>query len=161
MEIRTLLPPPWPLFAPLLEAGRKEGFQFLIRLENEYLAGTVRFDAAGETLLGAFEDSTLVGVGGLTRDPYSCDPHTGRLRHLYVLPQYRGHGAGKMIVAEIQHRARAQFNALVLRTDTFAGAKFYQTLGYEQLARGGTATHRRNLPPAAPDPLGNNDRSAQ
>jgi GNAT superfamily N-acetyltransferase len=145
MDIRTLLPPPWPLLAPLIEASREEGFQFLIRLENEFLSGEVRFDAAGETLLGAFQDPLLLGVGGLTRDPYCDDPHTGRVRHLYVLPQWRGRGIGASLLSAIELHAGAHFKALVLRTDTAAGAAFYQSHGYELLATGGTATHRRLL----------------
>jgi GNAT superfamily N-acetyltransferase len=145
VDIRTLLPPPWPLLAPLLEASSKEGFQFLIRLEDEYLSGKVRFNANGETLLGSFKASTLFGVGGLTRDPYCDDPHTGRVRHLYVLPQWRGRGIGASLLSAIELHAEAHFKALVLRTDTAAGAAFFQSHGYELLASGGTATHRRLL----------------
>ena len=145
MDIRALLPPPWPLLTPLMEASRKEGFRFLLRLEQEYRSGQVCFDAAGETLLGAFEDSALVAVGGLTRDSYGEDPRSGRVRHLYVLPEWRGRGIGRMLMAEIERRAGSQFRALVLRTDTVAGARFYQALGYELLPAGGTATHRRSL----------------
>jgi GNAT superfamily N-acetyltransferase len=146
MEIRPLLPPPWPLMIPLNEASREEGFQFLIRLEKEYLSAQVCFDATGETLLGAFQDTLLVGVGGLTRNPYCDDPPTGRVRHLYVLPQWRGRGIGASLLSAIELHAEAHFKALVLRTDTLAGAGFYLSHGYEQLATGGTATHRRLLP---------------
>ena len=145
MEIRLLIPPPWPMLAPLVQTSREEGFRFLIRLEQEYLSGKVRFQAAGETLLGAFEDSAIIGVGGLTRDTYSDDPHAGRIRHVYVLPQYRGRGIGRFLVADVERRGRPHFNALVLRTDTLAGARFYEAIGYEQFAISGTATHRRLL----------------
>jgi hypothetical protein len=57
MGIRPLLPPPRPLLAPLIEGSREEGFQFLIRLENDFLSGKVSFDTTGETLLGSFESS--------------------------------------------------------------------------------------------------------
>jgi hypothetical protein len=83
VEIRALLPPPWTPLAALVEESHAEGFRFLIRFEQEYLSGQVRFEGTGETLLGAFEDSALIGMAGLTLDPYSGDPHTGRMRHLY------------------------------------------------------------------------------
>jgi GNAT superfamily N-acetyltransferase len=134
MEIRTLLPPPWPLLAPLIEASHEEGFQFLGRLEKEFLSGKARFNANGETLLGAFEGPTIIGVGGLTGDPYCDDPHTGRVRHLYVLPQWRGRGIGASLLAAIELHAVAHFKTLVLRTDTSVGAEFYQSHGYELLA---------------------------
>jgi GNAT superfamily N-acetyltransferase len=145
MEIRILLPPPWPLLAQLIEASREEGFQFLIRLKKEFLSGKVRFEAAGETLLGAFEGPSLIGVGGLTADPFGSDPHTGRVRHLYVLPQWRRHTAGSSLVRAIERHAHTYFNSLVLRTDTKPAAAFYESLGYEHLAAGETATHRRTL----------------
>jgi GNAT superfamily N-acetyltransferase len=145
MEVRTLLPPPWTPLAALVEESHAEGFRFLIRFEQEFQSGLVRFAGPVETLLGAFEDSALIGMAGLTRDPYSGDPRTGRLRHVYLLPGWRGRGIGKALIAEIEHRARAHFLTLVLRTDTPAAATFYRTLGYEQLAVKGTATHRRVL----------------
>lgn len=139
-------------YSPLLGASShlsyrraaRKGF-FLARLEHEYLSGQVRFDAAGETLLAVFEGSVIVGVGGLTRDSYGNDPRTGRVRHVYVLPEFRGGGIGKMLITEIERQGQAYFSALVLRTDTLAAARFYQRIGYEALAPGGTATHRRLL----------------
>jgi hypothetical protein len=94
MEIRPLLHRPGHCSAPLIATSRYEGFQFLTRLENEFLSGKVRFDAADETLLGACESSTLIGIRGLTRKPHRDDPHTGRVRHLYVSPQWRRHRVG-------------------------------------------------------------------
>ena len=145
LEIRPLLPPPWPFLAPLIEASGQEGFQFLVRLQHEFLSGTVRFDGDGEGFFGAFEGPALIGVGGLTRDPYCDDRFTGRVRHLYVLPQWRGRGGGAKLLSAIELHAQAHFKALVLRTDTSAGAAFYRSHGYEPLATGGTATHRRLL----------------
>src|ERR1700722_9289019 len=102
MDIRSLIPPPWPQLAPLMKASRDEGFFFLSRLEHEYLSGQVLFDGAGETLLGAFEGAAIVGVAGLTRDPYDNDQRTGWVRHVYVLPQSRGRGIGKALLAEVE-----------------------------------------------------------
>jgi GNAT superfamily N-acetyltransferase len=149
MEIRSLLPPPWPLLAPLIAASCDEGFKFLVRLQDEYLTGKVCFDSAGEALFGAFQATRLIGLAGLTHDPYSEDPKIGRVRHLYVLPQWRRLTVGAKLLAEIEHHAQANFSTLVLRTDTKIGAAFYQSLGYEPLLAGATATHWRALPAAA------------
>jgi GNAT superfamily N-acetyltransferase len=145
MEIRSLIPPPWPLLASLIAASCDEGFKFLVRLQDEYISGRVCFDSAGEALFGAFQASRLIGIGGLTRDPYGDEPNTGRIRHLYVLPLWRRHGVGAYLLAEIQRHAQTHFTTLVLRTDTKVGASFYESLGYERLIAGATATHRRNL----------------
>jgi hypothetical protein len=95
MDIRTLLPPPWTPLAAFVGRSHAEGFRFLTRFEQEYLSVRVRFKGPGETLLGAFEGSALIGMAGVTRDPYSGDPRTGRVRHVYVLPDWRGLGSAE------------------------------------------------------------------
>jgi ribosomal protein S18 acetylase RimI-like enzyme len=145
MDIHPLIPPPWPQLARLMKASREEGFFSLARLVREYLSGQVRFDRAGETLLGLFEDSAIVGVAELTQHLYDNDPRTGCVRHVYVLPQCRGRGIGKALLAEIERHGKTHFSLLVLRTDTLAAANFYQRIGHERLAPGETATRRRLL----------------
>lgn len=145
METRILIPPSWSELAPLISASREEGFLFLVRLEHEYLSGKVRFDAAGEILLGVFENSQLVAVGGLTRDSDSEVQSAGCVRDVYVLPVHRRRGIGKLLVAEIEQRARGHFKTLILRTGNMAAANFYNRIGYETLTPDGTATHSRLL----------------
>ena len=142
MQIQTLLPPPWPQVAPLIEASTAEGFRFLTRLKDEYLTGQKCFNAPGETLLGAYHQAELLGVCGLTQDPYSNDPHIGRIRHLYIRPSHRGHGTGSQLVRAIEERAARTFTSLVLRTDSEAASRFYMALGYEPTPESTTATHR-------------------
>ena len=145
MEIRELAPPPWELLARLIEDSRLEGFRFLLRFKEDYLAGRTRFDRLGEVLLGAFEGPELVGICGLTSDPYIADPFAGRIRHLYIRRDWRQRGVGRKLVSEIEERARATFNSLGLRTDTASAAQFYVALGYTQLTEPTTSTHRRCL----------------
>jgi GNAT superfamily N-acetyltransferase len=151
MQIQTLLPPPWPQLIPLIEASAAEGFRFLARLKAEYLTAQKCFNAPGETLLGAYEQGDLIGVCGLTQDPYSNDPQIGRIRHLYVHPSNRGHGTGTQLVNAIEQQAAKTFISLVLRTDSEAASRFYLALGYAPTPESTTATHRkpiaRNLPP--------------
>jgi GNAT superfamily N-acetyltransferase len=145
MKITDLKPPPWSLIAPLTDASRCEGFRFLARLQDEFLTGRTGFDKSGEVLLGAVDDRQLIGICGLTIDPYGGDLCVGRVRHLYVHPAWRRQGVGQLLINAIEERARESFNALVLRTDTESAAAFYRTLGYERVAAPGTATHRREL----------------
>jgi GNAT superfamily N-acetyltransferase len=141
MEIQPLLPPPWQQLTPLIEASTAEGFRFLVRLKEDYLTGQKCFNAPGETLLGAYDQAQLLGVCGLTRDPYSNDPHIGRIRHLYIRPDARSHGIGSRLVRAIEERAAGTFTSLVLRTDTEAASWFYIALGYEPTPESTTATH--------------------
>ena len=55
-----------------------------------------------------------------------------------------GNSRGLLHTAEVERRGRLHVNALVLRTDTLAGARLYEGIGYEQIARSETATHRRH-----------------
>jgi GNAT superfamily N-acetyltransferase len=145
MQIRSLIPPPWPLFASLIQASCDEGFTSLVRLQDEYLSGKACFDGAGEALFGAFQGTRLIGVAGLSRDRYANDPNIGCVRHLYVLPQWRRHSIGTNLLAAIERQAQAQFSALVVRADTEIAASFCESLGYERKAAVRDATHRRTL----------------
>jgi GNAT superfamily N-acetyltransferase len=144
LAIRSLLPPPWPDFAPLVEESEREGFHFLARLRQEFDDGANRFDAPGEALLGCYHGAELVAVGGLNRDPYSPEPRVGRLRHLYVSPPFRRRRVGRMLVDALVAEARPHFGVLLLRTDTPAAARFYETLGFAAVALP-YATHRMLL----------------
>jgi GNAT superfamily N-acetyltransferase len=140
----SLLPPPWPELAPLVAESEREGFRFLARLVREFDDGTNRFDAPGEALLGCYRGAELVGVGGLNRDPYSPEPQVGRLRHLYVSPPFRRRRVGRTLVDSLVAAARPHFGVLLLRTDTPAAARFYETLGFAPVALP-YATHRMVL----------------
>ena len=143
--IRSLLPPPWTSLQPLIEESRGEGFRFLERLQAEFQDGSNRFDAPGETLLGAWDDDRLIAAGGLNRDPYAPEPRVGRLRHLYVSPAFRRSGVGRALVEALVHAAEPHFDLLRLRTDTPAAARLYERLGFTP-AVSPYATHQR--PPA-------------
>jgi hypothetical protein len=145
IEIRALETLPVAELRPLAARSELEGFRFLRRMLGEWETGEARFDGPGEVLLGAFDGPALVGIGGLTVDPYGDDPATGRLRHLYVAEPVRNQGVGRGMVRALEEAARGRFRALVLRTDTAAAARFYEALGYAPLPPGGTASHRREL----------------
>jgi GNAT superfamily N-acetyltransferase len=149
IEIRQLTELLVTPLAPLREEAAAEGFRFLERLVDDWEAGRERFGAAGAVLLGAFEGGALVGIGGLTADPYAGDAALGRLRHVYVRRAVRRFGIGRQLVRMLEAAACGRYEALALRTDTAVGARFYEALGYVALPPGGTATHRRALPPPA------------
>jgi ribosomal protein S18 acetylase RimI-like enzyme len=146
-EFRRLEALPTDAIAPLLAASTAEGFRFVERMVREWDEGTVRFDRPGELLLAADDGINLVAIGGLTADPYTGDPTLGRLRHIYVRPDLRRRGTGRRLVQALERAGQPTFRALVLRTDNADASHFYENLGYERLAPGGTATHWRSLNP--------------
>ena len=113
---------------PLVKAAQAEGFRFMERAQLELNKGD--FDKPGAILLGVATEK-LVGIGGLTPDPYpDAEPNTGRLRHLYVLPYYRRQGVAKKLVELVVKEACGHYQRLRLRTPTPEAAHFYETLGF-------------------------------
>ncbi|HEX6909165.1 MAG TPA: GNAT family N-acetyltransferase [Longimicrobium sp.] len=115
------------------------------RLRTEHEAGTQRFDGPGEMLLGLYADGALVAVGGVSVDPHEPGPRAGRLRHVYVARARRRRGVGRRLVEALAASARPRFAALTLRTDTPAGARFYESLGVAPVPHHPHHTHRMRL----------------
>jgi GNAT superfamily N-acetyltransferase len=133
-----------PRLQPLVAASEREGFRFVRRLYDEYIAGVACFDAPGECLLGIFAGDALIAVGGITRDPYVDSPDVGRVRHVYVLPSHRRLRVGAGLIGALEQRAESAFVLLRLRTDTLEATRFYEELGYVAV-RDATATHMRAI----------------
>jgi GNAT superfamily N-acetyltransferase len=131
-------------FAPILaEAERADG-AFMLRVRDEWLSGVQRFDGPGELLLGAWDGDLLIGVGGVSRDPYDPQPGLGRVRHVYVLQERRREGVGRLLLEALIAAARPNFAVLRLRTSNPAAAALYERVGFLPGA-GVDETHRLNL----------------
>lgn len=129
----------------LVTESLREGFRFVKRLVEEYHSGVNRFDQPGEALLIAIVQGTVVGVGGLNRDPYFNDPNVGRLRHVYVEAAWRRRGVGRVLVTALVDAAQPHYRLLTLRTDTAAADRFYQTLGFKTEPYWAHTTHHLQL----------------
>lgn len=125
------------------EAAR-QGLGFLDRLVEDWAAGTNRFQAPGEKLLGAFAGEQLVGIAGLNREPYEPAPGRARLRHMYVSRAFRRRGVATALVTHLLEDARTSFEEMRLRTDSAEAAVFYEQLGFSPMPLEG-ATHIRFL----------------
>jgi GNAT superfamily N-acetyltransferase len=129
----------------LVEESLTQGFRFVERLLREYRSGLNCFDQSGELLLTASVQGTVVGIGGLNRDPYCNDPNVGRLRHLYIETVWRKHGVGRLLVNHLVHAASQHYQLLTLRTDTLAADRFYQKLGFKTYPAWENTTHYLQL----------------
>ena len=58
-------------------------------------------------VLGAFEDSSLVGSAGFYRKPREKERHAGMVWGVYVAASYRGRRIGRTLVSAIVERARS------------------------------------------------------
>lgn len=129
-----------------------EGHEMLRRLAENWRSGANTFSRQGEILLGAFSGTELVGVCGRNVDPYAGDAKVGRVRHLYVRPDWRRHGVGRLLVGEIARGAADFFDRLQLRApeDAFG---FYESLGFTRVPGEEAITHRLLLRPSREAPF--------
>lgn len=141
MQRLLLLPPGFEL---LRQASLAEDLRLLQRLSDEWTDGTNRFALRGEALFGTFHAHMLVGVCGLSVDPYLGAPGVGRVRHLYVSPAHRRCGLGRALLETVVHHADPYFQRLRLRTDSHDAGQFYLSQGF-RLTDEPNATHVREL----------------
>ena len=132
-------------FDALRHQSEASGYRFLRRVADEWESGVNRFDRDGEALLAAQIGGRLVGVCGLSIDPYLNDPRIGRLRNVYVLAEYRRRGIGGRLVLEAMKLARGHFDLLRLRGEEAAPAKLYESLGFRPCSGIPDCTHAMDL----------------
>ncbi len=129
----------------LVKESKEEGFNFLLKLINEYESKRNTFRKTGECLYGIFRKEKLIGIGGLNQDPYTKDNKIGRLRRFYILKDYRRKGLGRILLERIISDAKIYFNIVVLRTDTEQGDRFYTSNGFVKGAMYVGTSHYLNL----------------
>ena len=89
--------------------SQKQGHRFIARFVTEYKDGTNRFALPGEALFGVYDDERLIAIGGLNRDPFLendsvVNDGVGRVRHVYVLTEFRRQGVGTLLLESISRR---------------------------------------------------------
>lgn len=123
----------------LATEARSEGYNFVDRLLFEARSGVNRFDKNGEVFLGAFVTEKLVGCGGVNLDPYS-NQEIGRIRHVFVLYEYRRKGVGTALVKCLLLSSKSRFDTIRLRTSDARGDLFYEAIGFSRTTEE-AATH--------------------
>ncbi|MGG4345810.1 GNAT family N-acetyltransferase [Paenibacillus lautus] len=128
----------------LLTESKEEGFRNIHRLVNEYKEGINTFQREDEALFECRVGHRVIGICGLNRDPYA-DGSIGRIRRLYVLKEFRRHGAGRRLVDAVIHMASSHYTKIVLKTDNPKAAKFYEKLGFKEKKDDELVTHEPEL----------------
>ena len=127
--------------AELVSDSERSGLRFVRKLVEDWISAENRFDRPGEALFGAFLDRRMVGVCGLNIDPYVTDDGVGRLRHLYVLADFRHAGVARALMAHVLAAGRGRFDHLRLRTNNPAAARLYESFGFQVTPESADSTH--------------------
>ena len=130
-----------PGFEELAADALADGQRMLEVLQGDWQAGTLRFDAPGEALFAAWAGEALLGIGGLTRDPYLKGEAAGRVRRVYVRRAARRHGAGRALVGAIAAGTRAAGWARLRVRAPVAAFAFYEGCGFLRAIGEAAATH--------------------
>lgn len=128
-------------FEELAADALADGQKVLEVLRADWDSGALRFERPGEALFAAYAGSALLGLCGVTPDPYVQDEQTGRMRRLYVRRAARRHGAGRELLRAIAAEARGH-GWLRLRVRAPAAAfAFYEACGFLRAVGEPAATH--------------------
>jgi GNAT superfamily N-acetyltransferase len=114
-------------FAALRAAADAEGFRALSRLQAEWPGPFV-------TLLAAYLDGGLAGVGGLTAEPGETDAPALRIRRLYVHPQARRAGVGTALVNALLQEALGSARLVTVNAADTSSPEFWTWLGFRPAA---------------------------
>ena len=131
-------------FTLLLKKSRGEGMNLVLRLTENWENGSNRFNQPGEAFYAAEHEGRYLAVGGRSLDPYIKDPSVLRVRHVYVLPEWRRLGIASGLMKRVLDIPPGQFKKLTLRTLNPAARKFYERLGFSYVGEGET-THEMEL----------------
>lgn len=130
-----------PGFAELAADALADGHRVLEVLREDWETGAIRFDRDGEALFGAFAGDALLGLCGLTRDPYLKSEAAGRVRRLYVRRAARHRGIGRALLhAVVEDASRVGWRRLRVRAPVAAFA-FYEACGFLRAVGEPGATH--------------------
>ena len=137
IQIRQLTPADAESFREL----RLEG----LRLNPEAFGSTYEFEKdqpltrytgwlTNSTVLGAYQDSQLIGTASFTVSSGLKDSHKGLLRAMYVRPTHRRTGAGRQLVQAILQTARQKVEIILLAvvSTNQPAIRLYQSLGFRQ-----------------------------
>jgi ribosomal protein S18 acetylase RimI-like enzyme len=147
--IERLIDLPVHRLADLVAESEAFGMRLVRRLVDEWTSGANRFERPGEAFFAAETEGKVVGVCGLNLDCYTTEPRTGRVRHLYVLMNYRRQGIGRRLVDEVIAAACGNFDRLRLRTDSVQASAFYAHLGFQPTLGDPNCTHAFELTPVS------------
>jgi GNAT superfamily N-acetyltransferase len=114
----------------LREEARTEGFNFLERLVDEWVSGENRFNKRDEKLLVARTDDTLIGIGGVTKDPYVRNAL--RMRRFYVSTRFRRNGIAEKLASALIEHATQSGKLITVNAGAPSAPLFWEKMGFSK-----------------------------
>ena len=126
----------------LLEESECQGYHYLTKMISQWQSGYNRFALENEILICYKVNGKIAGIGGINEEPYLKKKDYGRLRHLYVLTQYRRNHIGRQIIEHLIEFGMKYYKAITLRVpENKEAAPFYESLGFIRTNEIETVTH--------------------
>jgi GNAT superfamily N-acetyltransferase len=128
------------------ELGRladAEGVGSVRAVVGQWLDGSHRYTAPGESLLVAVADEHIVGVGGISL----CPDVAGalRVRRFYIAPGWRRRGVAKALASRLIAGAQTHTDTITCNAQASSAAPpFWESLGFMP-ARLPGITHQRTV----------------
>ena len=144
-KVRVLRQVPVKGLERLILESQEEGFQFLVRMREEWRSASVRFDGPHEAVLVAKLGGEIVGVCGHTPDFREDDRNVGKVRRLYVSKRQRRRGIGTQLLLQLYDVAKSHFRELRVRAPGPSACAFYESLGFRKAGRRESYTHYIDL----------------
>ncbi len=127
----------------LAKIASVDGHQNIETLVNEFDSGVNRFKKPGEALFGAYDATSILGIGGINIDPYYGLPTVARVRRLFVKPDARRRGVATALMLQIEEIGRRYFSKLQLLTNSQTASRFYINLGYRTVEHKEKISHEK------------------
>lgn len=124
-----------------LEALLNSPTAFLASYEEEKSLGASFYEKPimqnkiGNLILGAFVQQKLVGFIGMYQEEKQKTKHKAKIWGMYVQPDYRNQGAGKMLMdnllAYIQNNLNSTVINISVEASNLAAKKLYESYGFK------------------------------
>ena len=105
------------------------------KMSIETVARRLKCVPHADFVVGAFADGSLIGVAGFHREERAKTRHKGGIWGVYVKPEWRGKGAGRLLLSTILERIRTYAGLdhvlLDVTVDQVAARRLYERLGFE------------------------------
>ncbi len=114
----------------LAETAADENVRNVARLSDDWSSSAERFDQNGAALFGAFANTHLIAIGGVTPEP--ALPEAFRVRRFYVHPTHRRQGAARTLASTVIAHAFKHADTITCNARaSAAAAPFWEAMGFE------------------------------